>query len=92
MKKTATRYSPGRPWAAWATPTTMRLAEMSNGLYKVEVIHRRSLHSREAVERAALQWVGLVQPSAPAGVDREHPAGRSRGELLSADRELAMAA
>ena len=33
------------------------LAEAINGLYKAEVIHRRSWQSREAVELATLEWV-----------------------------------
>ena len=33
------------------------LAETINGLYKVEVIHRRSWPTREAVELATLTWV-----------------------------------
>jgi putative transposase len=33
------------------------LAETINGLYKVEVIHRRSWQNREAVELATLEWV-----------------------------------
>ncbi|MFD2406257.1 IS3 family transposase [Azorhizophilus paspali] len=33
------------------------LAETLNGLYKAEVIHRRSWQNREAVELATLEWV-----------------------------------
>ncbi|HHM5706023.1 TPA: integrase core domain-containing protein, partial [Pseudomonas aeruginosa] len=33
------------------------LAETINGLYKAELIHRRSWKSREAVEMATLKWV-----------------------------------
>jgi transposase InsO family protein len=33
------------------------LAETINGLYKAEVIHRRSWQSRETVELATLEWV-----------------------------------
>ncbi len=33
------------------------LSETSNGLYKAEVIHRRSWPNREQVELATLQWV-----------------------------------
>ena len=33
------------------------LAETINGLYKAEVIHRRSWHTRESVELATLEWV-----------------------------------
>ncbi len=44
------------------------LAETINGLYKAEVIHRRSWKNREAVELATLEWVDwfnhkrLLQP------------------------------
>jgi putative transposase len=33
------------------------LAETVNGLYKAEVIHRRSWPTRESVEMATLEWV-----------------------------------
>lgn len=33
------------------------LAETINGLYRTEVIHRRSWPSRDAVELATLEWV-----------------------------------
>ncbi len=33
------------------------LAETINGLYKAELIHRRSRKSREAVDLAILEWV-----------------------------------
>lgn len=33
------------------------LAETINGLYKAEVIHRRSWQTRESVELATLEWV-----------------------------------
>jgi len=33
------------------------LAETINGLYKAEMIHRRSWQNREAVELATLEWV-----------------------------------
>ena len=33
------------------------LAETINGLYKAEVIHRRTWKTREAVELATLTWV-----------------------------------
>jgi hypothetical protein len=53
------------------------LAETINGLYKAEVIHRQSWKNPEAVELATLTWVGLVQPPATSGADREHPASGS---------------
>ncbi len=33
------------------------LAETINGLYKAEVVHRRSWQNRKAVELATLEWV-----------------------------------
>jgi transposase InsO family protein len=56
------------------------LAETINGLYKAELIHRRApWKTREAVERATLEWGSLVQPSAPAGT--------SNGSLLKVAAE-----
>lgn len=46
------------------------LAETTNGLYKAVVIRHRSWPRMEAVELATLAWVGLVQPSMRAFVDR----------------------
>lgn len=36
------------------------LAETINGLYKAEVIHRRSWPTRESVELATLEWVSWL--------------------------------
>lgn len=45
------------PWAS-ATPTTTRLAETINRLYRAEVVHRREpWRTFEAVEFATLEWV-----------------------------------
>lgn len=41
-------------------PYDNALAETINGLYKAEVIHRRSWQNREAVELATLEWVDWV--------------------------------
>ena len=71
------------------------LAETINGLFKAEVIHRRGpWRTFEAVEYATLEWPygdaniayrlagRLVQQPPPARAHREHPASRSRGQLL----------
>jgi transposase InsO family protein len=62
------------------------LAETINGLYKAEVIHRRSWKTREAVELATLEWGRLVQPSSSDGSAGLHPALRGRGKLLPSTR------
>lgn len=59
------------------------LAETINGLYKAEVIHRRSWKNPDAVELATLDWGALVQPPTAAGTDWQHSARRSRSKLLS---------
>lgn len=46
-----------RQRAAQVTHTTNAMAESINGLYKAEVIHRKSLKNRAEVELAALTWV-----------------------------------
>ncbi|WP_425512605.1 IS3 family transposase [Xanthomonas arboricola] len=58
------------------------LAETINGLYKAEVIHRRSWRNREQVELATPGLGALVQPQATAGADQAHPASGSRSGLL----------
>ncbi|SMG34723.1 hypothetical protein SAMN06265784_103283 [Paraburkholderia susongensis] len=52
------------------------LAETINGLYKTELIHRRTpWKTRESVELATLEW-GLVQPSSIDGTARLYSARR----------------
>ena len=41
-------------------PYDNALAEAINGLYKAEVIHRRSWPTREAAELATLEWVSWL--------------------------------
>lgn len=45
-----------RRWAASGTSYDNALAEIINGLYKVEVIHRQSWKKRQAMEPATLEW------------------------------------
>ena len=60
------------------------LAETINGLYKAEIIHRRGPWKTTRGGRAGHAGMGLlVQPPSPAGAHRLHPAGRSRGKLLT---------
>jgi len=69
------------------------LAETINGLYKAEVIHRRSWQSREAVELATLEWVDwfnhrrLLEP-----IGNISPAEAEAAYYQQQTRELAMAA
>ena len=58
------------------------LAETIIGLFKTEVIHRRSpWRGIEDVEFATLQWVSWFNHRR-LRADRQHPAGRSRRRLL----------
>ena len=50
------------------------LAETINGLYKAELIHRRTWKTRESVELANAGMDRLVQPSSVDGTPRLHPA------------------
>jgi hypothetical protein len=45
---------------AVATASILALAETINGLYKAELIHRRTWKTRESVELATLEWVAWV--------------------------------
>jgi transposase InsO family protein len=54
------------------------LAETINGLYKAEVIHRRLVAEPRSRRTGHARLGRLVQPSAAAGADRQHPAGRGR--------------
>jgi hypothetical protein len=57
------RPASNRLWAARADSYDNALAETIDGLYKVELIHRRGpWKTKEAVELATLEWVSLVQP------------------------------
>ncbi|SFX26712.1 Integrase core domain-containing protein, partial [Azotobacter vinelandii] len=62
------------------------LAETINGLYKPEVIHRRSWRSREQVELAALDWVHWYNHKRllgrSAGQSHEMPARYWTGKIV----------
>lgn len=57
------------------------MAESINGLYKAEVIHRKSWKNRAEVELATLTWVDWYN-STVAGTTGLYPAGRSRTGLV----------
>ncbi|TDR33600.1 putative transposase [Tahibacter aquaticus] len=68
------------------------LAESINGLYKAEVIHRRSWASREAVELATLEWVDWFNHHRLLGPIGNVPPAEAEAAYYQQIRELAMAA
>lgn len=68
------------------------LAETINGLYKAEVIHRRSWPSREAVELATLEWVDWFNHRRLLGPIGNIPPAEAEAAYHQQTRELAMAA
>ena len=68
------------------------LAETINGLYKAEVIHRRSWHSREAVELATLEWVDWFNHRRLLEPIGNIPPAEAEANYYQQTRELAMAA
>jgi putative transposase len=68
------------------------LAESINGLYKTEVIHRRSWASREAVELATLEWVDWFNHRRLLGPIGNVPPAEAEAAYYRQTRELAMAA
>lgn len=68
------------------------LAESINGLYKAEVIHRRSWASREAVELATLEWVDWFNHRRLLGPIGNVPPAEAEAAYYRQIRELAMAA
>ena len=68
------------------------LAETINGLYKAEVIHRRSWKSREAVELATLQWVDWFNHRRLLEPIGNIPPAEAEANYYQQTRELAMAA
>jgi putative transposase len=68
------------------------LAETINGLYKAEVIHRRSWPSREAVELATLEWVDWFNHKRLLGPIGNIPPAEAEAAYYQQNRELAMAA
>ena len=68
------------------------MAETINGLYKAEVIHRRSWPSREAVELATLDWVDWFNHKRLLGPIGDIPPAKAEAIYHQQTREPAMAA
>lgn len=68
------------------------LAETINGLYKAEVIHRRSWRNREAVEWATLDWVDWFNHRRLLGPIGNIPPAEAEAAYYQQQREHAMAA
>ena len=68
------------------------LAETINGLYKAEVIHRRSWRNLEAVELATLDWVDWFNHKRLLGPIGNIPPAEAEAVYHLQQRELAMAA
>ena len=68
------------------------LAETINGLYKAEVIHRRSWRNLEAVELATLDWVDWFNHKRLLGPIGDIPPAEAEAVYHLQQRELAMAA
>lgn len=63
-----------------------------NGLYKAEVIHRRSWQSLEAVELATLEWVNWFNLRRLLEPISNIPPAEAEAAYYQQTRELAMAA
>ena len=68
------------------------LAETINGLYKAEVIHRRSWPNREAVEPATLEWVEWFNNRRLLEPIGNIPPAEAEAAYYQQTRELALAA
>ena len=68
------------------------LAESINGLYKAEVIHRRSWASAEAVELATLEWVDWFNHTRLLGPIGNIPPAEAEAAYYRQLREFAIAA
>lgn len=68
------------------------LAETINGLYKTEVIHRRSWPSLDAVELATLAWVDWFNHKRLLGPIGDIPPAEAEAIYYQQTREFAMAA
>ncbi len=68
------------------------LAETINGLYKAEVIHRRSWRNREAVELATLNWVDWFNHRRLLTSIGNVPPAELEAEYYANQAELAIAA
>ncbi|EHU95857.1 putative transposase [Escherichia coli DEC4B] len=63
------------------------MAESINGLYKAEVIHRKSWKNRAEVELATLTWVDWYNNRRLLGRLGRYSSGRSRKDLLCFHRK-----
>jgi len=68
------------------------LAETINGLYKAEVIHRRSWRTLEAVELATLDWVDWFNNKRLLGPIGNIPPAEAEAVYYQQQRDLAVAA
>ena len=68
------------------------LAETINGLYKAEVIHRRSWRNLQDVELATLAWVDWFNHKRLLGPIGDIPPAEAEANYHQQTRELAMAA
>jgi putative transposase len=68
------------------------LAETINGLYKAEVIHRRSWRNLEAVELTTLDWVDWFNHKRLLGPIGNIPPAEAEAQYYRQQRELAQAA
>lgn len=68
------------------------LAETINGLYKAEVIHRRSWRNLQDVELATLEWVNWFNHKRLLGPIGDIPPAEAEANYYRQTRELAMAA
>ena len=68
------------------------MAETIEGLYKAEVIHRRSWPDREAVEPATLDWVDWFNHKRLLGPIGDSPPAEAEAIYHQQSRALAMAA
>lgn len=68
------------------------LAETINGLYKAEVIHRRSWPNREAVELATLAWVNWFNHKRLLGPIGDIPPAEAEANYYRQQNEFAIAA
>ena len=68
------------------------LAETINGLYKAEVIHRRSWRNLQDVELATLEWVDWFNHKRLLGPIGDIPPAEAEANYHQQIRELAMAA
>ena len=68
------------------------MAETINGLYKAEMIHRRSWQSREVIELATQQWVDWFNHRRLLEPIGNIPPAEAEANYYQHTRELAMGA